>query len=104
MVNACKIRINYGGLPLRKMNVYDLNGIITFPYADNPIFKSDSTSAIVSLPGPGDYFIQISLKNSPEFFVPYSLIITTFCDSLCVAPGTTAPACSIQTCGDAILD
>jgi hypothetical protein len=27
VVNSCKIRVNYGGLPLDKISIYDLNGI-----------------------------------------------------------------------------
>lgn len=104
MVNACKMRINYGGLPLEFIGVYDLNGIKGIIDDPAPIFRTANTSAIVSLPGPGDYFIGLNRSRIPDFFVPYSLTITTFCDSMCMAPGTIPPTCVTPTCGDGILD
>lgn len=36
--------------------------------------------------------------------VPYTITVTTFCDSLCAVQGSQAPTCKTVYCGDSILD
>lgn len=71
----------------------------------NEIVKITNLPVVFTVPGPGDYYIEIiQAQEDPDFLSPFSLIVTTFCDALCVNPNNPARPPNCGACGDGILD
>ena len=100
--NGCKIKIMTGGQTLEYIEVYTY----VMGSSENLIATLKTNPSFLSLPGRGDYYLVVSLQRPAveDRLAPYSLTITTFCDSLCVNPNNPTPQLSCAACGDGILD
>ena len=105
VTSGCKIKIAYIGPPLALIRVYDLTNVKLATRASaRPLATiRDTTTAIVDLPRPGEYYIAM-IQNAYTQASPYTLTVTTFCDSFCVNANNPVPPPTCGACGDGILD
>lgn len=122
VTSACRLSLTVSGLPDQRINVYK----DAVSYTDNPVARrllvdsgllqtTLSNQMIINIPEPGTYYIAVRPSNTDADIdatmtvsglpVPFTITLSTFCDSYCVNPSfpTTTPSCQ-TTCGNGILE